>query len=415
MASDCASGTFCVDDGTEAACVTKDTSCEQGTCISPLACASDHRCRNTCSVTADCNVLGSTGRVCAVDANDVGFCADPGDVSGGEIVAPPPPGASTMPVAAPDASAEAATVVYASNDAGTGPLPHDETTGLPCTSDGVCRNPNGPGVNECSSDFTVSFYGTYVQLWSTPVCVIPPSPVGNCVPGIDPDVRFCDGPADDPSSPGVCIALDPSDPSAGMCVPKCTFAADGSQATGCVGHDVCGYLTDLFDIARQMPLGIGFCTSNCVTDADCAELGPDYKCQADVAHCTLTPVQRTKTFGDPCSTAGNANDQTSGACLCANGSDGSGFCTTECVVGGPACPNGWVCESGEPNALAFGSADGGTSFSLTAPTPGLLGNCIPACTAAEAEAGAGGDTGACPAGSACTADTVAGPDCLRLE
>ncbi len=367
-----------------------------------------------------------------MDANGLRFCADPDEVSGGQIVAPPPPSASTTPVAPPtDASPDVAHVVYASNDGGTGPLANDETTGIPCTSDAVCRNPNGPGINICSNGFTVSFYSAQVQLWATPVCVLPPSPLGNCLPGVDAtDVRFCDGP-NDPSSPGVCIALDPANPLAGLCVPKCTFAADGSAATGCVGHNACGYLTDLLDISKGTPLGIGYCKSACVTNADCADLMSDYECQADEGNCTLVAAQRTKKVGDPCTTAGAINDETLGACLCSAGASGAGFCTQQCVIGGPVCPAGWVCESGEPSSLDFGS--GMPSFPIAHATPGLIGNCFPGCSAADValDGSASADAtppdapsddssqsdatgaGPCPAGSTCTAATVAGPDCLQ--
>jgi hypothetical protein len=431
QASDCPSETFCLDDGKNAACVDKEVPCVLGSCLAPLECASDHRCRNTCSSASDCNVLGTNGRVCATDANGIGFCADPGDVSGGRIVAAPPAGASSLPVMAPtDASPDVASVVYATNDAGTGPLANDETTGLPCTTDTVCRNPNGPGLNVCSNGFTVSFNGAQVQLWATPVCVIPPNPLGNCFPGADSsDIHFCDGP-NDPSSPGICIGLDPTDPLVGLCVPKCTFAADGSPATGCVGHNACGYLTDLLSVSTQAPVGIGYCKSACVTDADCADLLSDYECQTDEGDCTLVAALRTKKIGDACSTAGAVNDQTLGNCLCANGATGSGFCSTECVVGGAACPAGWVCESGEPATLDFGS--GAPSFAITKATPGLIGTCVPACTASEvvpddaatsdeaapnesdgAAPDVDSDANVCPSGSACTAGTVAGPDCLQ--
>jgi hypothetical protein len=435
QAASCPAGTFCLDDGVTAACVDRNAPCEQGTCSSPLECATDHRCRNTCTTTAECNTLGITGRVCAMDGNGIGFCADPSDVVAGVIVAAPPPGASSAPVMPPsDGSTDAAPVVYATSDGG-GPLPYDETTGIPCANDEVCHNPNGPGINQCSSGFTVPFYGAAVQLWATPVCVIPPNPLGNCYPGMDStDVHFCDGPVDDPNSPGVCIALDPSNPLAGLCVPKCTFAADGSAASGCVGHNACGYITDILSVSKNVPIGIGYCKSACATDSDCTDLRSDYECQTDTGDCTLVAAVRTKGLGDACSTAGSQNDETAGACLCANGADGSGFCTKQCIVGGAACPAGWVCESGEPSTLDFGSE---STVALTAPTKGLLGNCIPACTPSEAGASVDADDadaqedgspgvsavdatfvaaeagGACPAGSTCSAGTIAGPDCLH--
>jgi hypothetical protein len=81
-------------------------------CPAPLACPTDYRCRNLCAIDGDCNVLGTSGRICAVDGNGVHFCADPGDVdggmSGGMIDKPPPPGHSSAPVVAPSAAQIAA-------------------------------------------------------------------------------------------------------------------------------------------------------------------------------------------------------------------------------------------------------------------------------------------------------------------
>jgi len=73
----------------------------QGDCRAPLACASDYRCRNLCMTDGDCNLLGITGKVCAKDANGVGYCADPSEVREGVIAACPPPGAPDAAVTEP--------------------------------------------------------------------------------------------------------------------------------------------------------------------------------------------------------------------------------------------------------------------------------------------------------------------------
>jgi len=105
-AADCQTGGSCIDTGSVAACqypAEKNTPCnEPSDCSPPLACASDYRCRNLCNSTADCNVLGITGRLCAKDAQGVYYCADNDEVSNGDLVAAPPPNAPTgVPVIEP--------------------------------------------------------------------------------------------------------------------------------------------------------------------------------------------------------------------------------------------------------------------------------------------------------------------------
>jgi hypothetical protein len=107
-ASDCpVAGSSCIDDGRNPVCETpteKNTPCtREADCPVPLACASDYRCRNLCPSPADCNVLGITGRVCAQDKNGVDYCADPNEVTNGEITIAPPLGAPTStPVVEPE-------------------------------------------------------------------------------------------------------------------------------------------------------------------------------------------------------------------------------------------------------------------------------------------------------------------------
>jgi hypothetical protein len=77
-----------------------DTPCNtQSDCPAPLACASDYRCRSLCTTNADCNVLGTSGLVCAKDANGVSYRANSTDVTNGMINAA---GATTD--ASPDGS-----------------------------------------------------------------------------------------------------------------------------------------------------------------------------------------------------------------------------------------------------------------------------------------------------------------------
>jgi hypothetical protein len=300
----------------------------------------------------------------------------------------------------------------------------DGTTGKACAKNTDCIGDGGAGINKCSSAFAFKFYGVQIQLWASPVCIIPPSATGNCDPAPPGDptganVHFCDGP-DDPTAPGICLAFNPSAPVAGqgVCYPKCTFGTDGAAATGCVGASACGLINYLLDPTTNAVQGVGFCQSACQNDADCHPLGTTYACQSDLGDCTIKTVARTKHPGDACTTAGTVNDQTTGACFCDTGAVMSGFCSSVCTVGGNPCPlPGWVCDTGEPTILDFGP--GAMTFPpLTTQTKGMLGTCTPACTPADAGATAPSDGGAdggplpaCPGMVTCQTTTIAGPDC----
>jgi hypothetical protein len=290
----------------------------------------------------------------------------------------------------------------AATEASTLTMGTDRTTGSACVRDGDCIGDGGPGVDRCSSDYQARVSNVAVQLWASPVCIVPLAAGGNCDLGTDPTaIHFCDGP-DDPSSPGICVAFNQSAPVAGQgaCLPKCTFTPDGSAATGCVGHDACSLISYVLDAINDAVEGIGACQSACRADADCTALGVNSHCEVDIGDCTEAPVARTKNFGDPCTAA----DETAGACFCATGAGTSGFCSSTCVVGAGSggCPSGWVCDTGEPSILDFG-AGAPTLGPLTRQTTGMLGLCVPSCTP--------GDASVCPGTSKCVASTIAGPDC----
>jgi hypothetical protein len=286
-------------------------------------------------------------------------------------------------------------------DAGT--RTYDGTTGKACTVDSDCASPGGPGINKCGSDFPEAFDGVNIQRWATPVCVIPlAAGVGNCdpAPPSDPegqDLHFCDGP-DDVSSPGLCVPLDLSAPMSGQghCLPKCTYAIDGTAPTGCIGHNACSSAQYVYDTATSAPLGIGYCLSACQTNADCSALGTAYKCQIDIGNCTLALATRTKSIGEACTAA----DNTSGACNCfAFGANP--FCSSNCVVGETACPDGWVCDTGEAKVVTL---EGKGNFPMAKQTTGAAGGCYAPCTA-------GGSSMQCPAGSLCTSGDAVGLVC----
>lgn len=336
----------------------------------------------------------------------------------------------------------------ASGNGSTISIQPDGTTGQKCTKDADCIGEGGAGINKCSGDFQLTYFNVGVQLWDPPVCIIPLSNTGNCDPAPPSDptgqgVHFCDGP-DDISAPGICLPLNTSQPVSGqgICYPKCMFGTDGSPATGCVGNNACGLWTYLLDPTSNKVQGIGYCQSACQKDSDCAALGTNYACEVDTGNCTMAKVVRTKQIGSACTIAGTTNDEKTGACFCATGQANDGFCTSSCVVGGAACPSGWVCDAGEPTTLDFGA--GSPTFPpLTKQTQGMLGTCVQACSVADGggsapmEAstpdGSGNADGAadgsqapvsdampmsspapasCPPGGYCKALTVAGPDCL---
>jgi hypothetical protein len=297
------------------------------------------------------------------------------------------------------------------------------TTGKPCESDADCKGTSGPGTNVCSIDYTFIVNGVKAQLWPTPLC-LPRLPTtansGSCdpAPPYDPtgsSIHFCDGP-DDPGSPGICIPNNTAAPVSGqgVCLPKCTFATDGSPATGCPGKDTCAPYTFVLPpgdagAPAPPPVGYGFCQGSCQQDSDCTAappkgLGPGYSCQLDIGFCTKTPVVRAvdagAAIGDGCRSPATGQ---STACFCAaNSTTQAGYCTSACVVGGAACPSGYTCDNGFGGTLSFG--DAGT-YSYSKQTVGSVGTCYASCTHIDSGVG-------CPPNSTCGSSTLAGPDCI---
>jgi hypothetical protein len=299
----------------------------------------------------------------------------------------------------------------AATDDGGGATGFDGTSGKPCTTDADCKGRDGgPGFNACSNDAV----GLNPGFEATPVCIeTPPGSGTDCDPTT---TLFCDGP-DAPSSPGMCLALtNPPAPNQGLCVPKCTFAVDGSPPVGCVGKDKCSPIVFNLDTHNNV-IGVGFCHSFCETDADCSGAGTGLACQTDTGDCVpaQNKVTRTKHLGDVCTVS--ATTGTTTACNCATGASTAGYCTTACLVGGTPCPNGWVCDNGTPSVLMFQGSP--TLIPVTMQNPSTVGNCFAPCGTADggtvppAEAGAPVDGGAaCPGTTTCQSMTVAGLECL---
>jgi hypothetical protein len=331
-----------------------------------------------------------------------------------------------------------------------GALVYDGTTGKQCKTDADCTTAMA-GINKCSNDFGPGVLtNVKIQQYATPVCIVPPptsNTAGNCDPAplSDPmgqSFHFCDGP-DDTSAPGICAPLtNPPTTGLGICLPKCTFALDGTAATGCVGKNACLPNQTISVDANDNATAYGYCQGVCQTDGDCSGLGTGYVCQTDIASCTKTPVKRTKALGaacasDPSKTLGN--DSTTGACNClVDTTTFTGYCTTACLIGGAACPSGYVCDNLQPSVVQLPD---GTVATVAKENVGTLGVCMPSCTAvadggtivfgdsgavadgaAAKDASGPVDAGAAPAGEAgtggcsgssvCEAVTPVGPNCV---
>jgi len=275
----------------------------------------------------------------------------------------------------------------------------DGTTGKQCTTDADCNT--GPGVDKCSNTGGTGFFMAG-QLFSTPVCLIPPTQAGNCDPGTDGNLHFCDGP-DDPSSPGVC--LQDGSATVGICLPQCGFAQDGSAATGCVGTDVCnvaGFATSGADGGGPV-VGIGYCFGGCITDADCPA---GNKCQTDEGICLIAPTTGDAPQGTGCKAS--STGASTPVCNCiANTSTNEGYCGQFCKTGGTACPTGSICDAQLPLTLV--NSDDASIPGWTTANPGLAGFCSPTCVI---DGGASDEAGTCYTNSTCQSGTVGGPNCL---
>jgi hypothetical protein len=245
------------------------------------------------------------------------------------------------------------------------PLPFDGVTGKACTSDADCKTANGPNVARCSNSvFAPEDY------YPTAVCVLPSCPTVSDAQGL----HYCDGP-DNSASPGVCV----NDGATGtICLPKCTYDQVGGAPVGCQGHDTC------FAYTGAKEQGIGYCWGGCTKDADCQD---GQKCQVDQGLCEKGVTPPTKGFGVACT----KSDTNTGVCNCLYGTGNSGYCSTFCVVGGPACPSGAVCDSLEARAYGY-----------TTPNTGMAGYCAQTCAL---------DGGSCVS-SSCTNVFASGPDCI---
>jgi hypothetical protein len=271
----------------------------------------------------------------------------------------------------------------------------DGTTGKSCTSDHDCRgtDANAPGVNRCSSD------GLYTEgpWFATPVCIMPGScdPCGGTSP-CDDAVHYCDGPTDDSTSPGICFpTTSPTQAGLGQCLPQCTFKADGSAATGCIGKDVCYAVAT--DASTTPATGTGYCAPGCTSDADCAGGG---QCQRDQGTCVSAVRHPTKYAGTACDTSSNGAYE----CNCLTGSTTLGYCSTFCTVGGAECPAGWFCEAWEPSTVP--NASGASVAAFGSRNVGLAGMCVQGCQPGAAS------SAPCPPHSSCQSGWAGGPACL---
>ncbi|MGD0673892.1 MAG: hypothetical protein ABSC94_00645 [Polyangiaceae bacterium] len=247
---------------------------------------------------------------------------------------------------------------------------YDGTVGKICMSNLDCEPPGGPGINVCSSSLQSGI------LFPTPVCVLT-----SCDPGTDGNLHFCDGP-DMPSSPGVCLDLGNG---AGFCLPQCELLTDGKAPTGCAAGSACAALALGVDSSGNVAGAFGACLSACTQDSDCPT---GAVCQVDTGSCVSKLVTAEKAPGASCTSA----DTTANVCYCftgtlPDGGTGDGICAPACVTG-PAegCPSGFICDGLLQTTVTANNGASEPGFMVQ--TPGLVGRCFPACTAAVGEGGA---------------------------
>jgi|HubBroStandDraft_1064217.scaffolds.fasta_scaffold02736_5 Regulator of Chromosome Condensation (RCC1) repeat protein len=229
--ADCQTGGTCIDNGDVAVCqYASVTPCtKESDCPAPLACASDYRCRNLCMTAADCNVLGIMGRVCAMDANGVDYCADPSQVNAaGVIDDPPPPGAPDTGVMEPfDATVammpDGATNDVSSNESATNP--GQDAAMSDASTAGTDANSDGPVT--CSPSCTQG--QTCIEGPSGPTC----TPCGTAAGVICCDGQMCGANLTCTSS-GICGCGAANQPCCGgdTCTSSLTCAADDAGAGG---------------------------------------------------------------------------------------------------------------------------------------------------------------------------------------
>ena len=243
---------------------------------------------------------------------------------------------------------------------------YDGTVGHPCATDADCFSPGGPRENRCS---LAAFADG--PLMPTPVCVLP-----TCDPGTDGAIHDCDGPDGDPSTPGVCYDMGGGQ---GLCLPACSFAADGSAPQGCLGKDVCNFYGTGINAAGQV-YGVGYCLGGCAADSDCPARSA---CDVTTGLCVSSVTTPVLSLGQAC-TPSALNP----GCNCFGDVTGAqGYCSTFCITGSTAapCPAGYVCDSTEPAASTANSS----VLGFTKPTPGLAGWCLAACGESSVAADAG--------------------------
>ncbi|HXK20466.1 MAG TPA: hypothetical protein VNG33_21800 [Polyangiaceae bacterium] len=86
----------------QAVCVPRDAVCNrQDDCPAPLVCATDHRCRNSCTRDSDCNQHDTSGRICVEDDNCASVCASSNEADAHTLLTSPAPASDVAPVESP--------------------------------------------------------------------------------------------------------------------------------------------------------------------------------------------------------------------------------------------------------------------------------------------------------------------------
>jgi hypothetical protein len=225
------------------------------------------------------------------------------------------------------------------------------TVGQLCSGDGDCVG-GGPNPPQCSSSLTPGF--------PNDVCV-----EYGCNAGDGTTVPPCG------NGTGWCLSTGVGQP--GLCLPRCSFDANGNFTSTCAGKDACSYYLYQYDSTGR-PEGLGYCYGGCTRDADCQS---GLHCQIESGLCTTTLTKYPLAIGASCTDLDSQN----GRCVClytGTTTPSAGYCSQTCRMGttggAGACPSGFTCDGFVPKT----DPASGTTLFTKVPT-GLQGYCLKNC------------------------------------
>jgi hypothetical protein len=230
--------------------------------------------------------------------------------------------------------------------------PDPYTVGQLCSGDPDCSG-GGPNPPQCSSSVMPGF--------PTPVCV-----EYGCDSGDGTTVPPCG------NETGWCLSTGVGQP--GICLPRCSFDANGNFTSSCAGKDACSYYLYRYDPSGR-PEGLGYCYGGCARDGDCPS---GERCQIESGLCTPGLTKFPLGVGATCTDL----DAQNGSCVCLYSgatTPAKGYCSQTCRMGttsgGGACPAGFTCDAFVPKT----DPASGTSLFTKVPV-GLQGYCLKNCS-----------------------------------